>query len=470
MHLSITGFSQLARDWTPRRNFFPLLVFSAVAVLFVSEDTYNTTVESVGSGIAIADARVKSARLLQVLADAQTAEYGYLATGQPAFVAQFEEARRQLPDAQSAVTRFLVSQGAVGAETARMVVAVTEREIEQGARSFDLARSGNAAAAIDLAAREASRTEIQTLRQALQPALEKAASVQTANRAAIYDALWLGRVVVGLLTLATLGSLWIWFTQLRRKDEEGQAQRVGLAAEVRCRNDQLTGLASYLQSVREEERSSVARVLHDEVGALLTVSKLEIARARNRAGLNADMVVSLDRVSAVLNKGIALTRRMTEELTPSSLPQLGLTVALETLCKDMGVRLALPVSVSLVALHLPPQSELAVYRFVQEALTNIGKYAKASWVTVTLTAADGHAAAEVQDDGVGFDCYGSRTGQHGLSGMQFRAESLGGFMSVRSAPGEGTTLRIEFPQSQGSPRKPDAMAIARGLVPSPMPS
>ena len=383
---------------------------------------------------------------------------------------QFEEARQELPDAQSAVTRFLTLQGADGAATARRVVTVTERELAQVSRSFELARAGDVAAAIDAAAQAASRTDIQALRQALQQQLDKAASLQTANRASMEDALWPGRVVVGLLTLATLASLLMLFMQLRRQDAERREERDRLAAEVQCRTDRLTELASYLQSVREDERSRVARELHDELGAVLTVSKLEIARARNRASNNAEILNSLARVTASLNRGIALKRRIIEDLTPSSLTQLGLTVALEALCTDMSVSLAIPVSVTMVSLQLPPASELAVYRFVQEALTNIGKYAKASWVTVRLAAADGRATVEVQDDGVGFDSRDRHIGRHGLSGMQFRAESLGGFMSVRSAHGEGTTLRIEFPQAQGSHSEPDAMAPATALVASPMPS
>lgn len=466
----MTRLKQFAREWTCKRHLFPLLVFSAAAVLFVSEDTYSKMISTVRAGMALTDSRIQSARLLQLLADAKIAEYGYMLTGQAEFAAQFEEVRQKLPAARGAVTQFLTSQGADGEVTARMVVAVTEREVAEVSRSFALVRAGDTAAAIDRASQQASRSEVQGLRQTLQQQLDKAAGLQTAARATIYEALWLDRVVVGLLTLATLASLLMLFMQLRRQDAERRKERERLAAEVRCRTDRLTELASYFQSVREDERSSVARELHDELGALLTVSKLEIARARNRANYNAEILTSLDRVSASLNKGIALKRRIIENLTPSSLTQLGLTVALETLCKDMSVSLAIPVNVSMVSLQLPPQSELAVYRFVQEALTNIGKYAKASLVTVKLAATDGHAAVEVQDDGVGFDSGGSRTGRHGLSGMQFRAESLGGFMSVRSAPGEGTTLRIEFPQSPGRPGKPDAIASATGLVASPMPS
>jgi signal transduction histidine kinase len=470
MHASMTWFQQRARGLTRKRHLFPMLVFSVAGALFVSEDTYNKMTATVADGNAFTDSRARSARLLQLLADVKTAEYGYLLTGQPEFVTQFEEARQELPNAQSAVSRFLTDQGPVGKAAAQTMADVTEREVAQVNRSFELVRAGDTAAAVERASLAASRTEIRALRQTLQQQLDQAASLQSVNRAKIYDSLWLGRVVVGLLTLATLATLLMLFMQLRRQIAERREERERLAAEVQCRTDRLTELASYLQSVREDERSRIARELHDELGALLTVSKLEIARARNRASNNAEVLTSLARVTAFLNKGIALKRRIIEDLTPSSLTQLGLTVALETLCADMSVSLALPVNVSMVSLQLRPAAELAVYRFVQEALTNIGKYAKASWVTVRLAAADGHAAVEVQDDGVGFDSCGSHIGRHGLSGMQFRAESLGGLMSVRSAPGEGTTLRIEFPQAPGSHSEPDVMAPATGLVTSPMPS
>ena len=124
-------------------------------------------------------------------------------------------------------------------------------------------------------------------------------------------------------------------------------------------------------------------------------------------------------------------------------------MALQNLCDEMSLSLGMPVRLAAAPFHLSPEAELAVYRFVQEALTNIGKYAAAKQVDVTLKEVDGSASVEVHDDGIGFDPQVSRSGQHGLAGMQFRAESLGGTMSVDSAPGRGTRVHINFPQSAG---------------------
>lgn len=354
---------------------------------------------AVRDAAAIAEARAQSARLLQVLSDAKTAEFGFLLTGPPDFVAQFEAARQKLPDARNAVVRHLASQGAGGAAAAREVAGLAGREFAQISRSFELAQRGDVSAVTDWVAAASSRTELRALRQTLKRQLDHGATRLQTDRTSLDEVLWLGRLETGVLTLAMLAGLLMLFMQLRRQDRERHDERKRLAAEVNCRTERLTELAQYFQSVREDERSSIARDLHDERGALLTVSKLEIARARNTAANDPVVLKSLERVTASLNQGIAPKRRIIEDLTPSSLTQLGLTVALEILCKEMSTSLAVPVNVSTAPLQLPPKAELAVYCFVQGALTNIGKYASASAVSVRLTAASGHATVKVQDNG-----------------------------------------------------------------------
>ena len=447
MRAFIPGFNRSVNHWVRGRLAFPLLVVLTAAILFVSENTYDETTSTLRGGISLTESRVKSARLLQLLTDAESAEYGFLLTGKDDFLTRFTQAQMELPAVQLVVTNFLASQGAEGANSARYVDEFTDRKFAQVSRTLELARAGDVAAGNQLARDAKTLTDIRDLRQALNVQLDKATAMQQAARVSIYDALLVNRVVVGSLALIAFLSLLMLLRQLRRQDRERIGERERLEVEVQRRIVRLTELARHLQSVREDERANVARELHDELGAVLTVSKLEIARARNRSDQPGEIMASLDRVIQALDKGIALKRRIIEDLTPSSLTHLGLKIALENLCNDMSVSLAIPVHLSITHFQLTREAELAVYRFVQEALTNIGKYAAATQVTVTLTSQAGHAAVEVQDDGIGFDALALRAGRHGLSGMQFRAESLGGSMSVLSIPGEGSTLRIEFPQS-----------------------
>ncbi len=443
--------TDILSHWLRHRLAFPALVFLAAAVLMVSEATYEETTSTLRGGIVLTDARLQAAHLLQLVTDAETAEYGFVLTGQNKFVTRLEQAQKELPGVQLAVTGFLQTQGPDGAVAARRVGELTDRKFAQVARSIALARAGDAAAAAEPGRDAAALAEVTELRETLNKQLLNATAMQQLVRVSIYDALLAGRVAVGSLTLISLVSLFLFLWQIRRQDRERREESGRLKLEVQIRTARLTELATYFQSVREDERANVARELHDELGAVLTVSKLEIARARNKADAYPEILAALARVIQSLDQGIALKRRIIEDLSPSSLTHLGLKIALENLCHDMSQTLGIPVQLSIADFQLANPAQLAVYRFVQEALTNIGKYASATQVAVALTVVSGHVAVEVRDDGVGFDELASRVGHHGLSGMQFRAESLGGSMSVLSIPGRGSTLRIEFPQAPPSP-------------------
>ena len=440
--------SDILSHWLRHRLAFPALVFLAAAVLMVSEATYEETTSTLRGSIALTDARLQAAHLLQLLTDAESAEYGFVLTGQNKFLRRFEQAQKELPEIQLAVTGFFLAQGSDGAVAARRVGELTDRKFVQVARAIALARAGDVAAAGELGRDATAFAEVTELRDTLNVHLTKATAMQQVARVSIYDALLANRVAVGSLTLISLASLFLFLWQIRRQDRERSEESGRLKLEVQIRTARLTELATYFQSVREDERANVARELHDELGAVLTVSKLEIARARSKADAHPEILAALGRVIQSLDQGIALKRRIIEDLSPSSLTHLGLKIALENLCHDMSQTLAIPVLLSMASFKLADPAQLAVYRFVQEALTNVGKYASATQVTVALTVFANHVAVEVQDDGVGFDALASRVGHHGLSGMQFRAESLGGSMSVLSIPGRGSTLRIEFPQSR----------------------
>lgn len=433
------------------RYALPIMMLLTGSMLWINEDMYDDTTDALKDGIALTDNRISSARLLQLLTDAEVAEQGFVLTGNSDYQARFVQAQQELPSVQAEVTQFLSGLGAAGDAQAKSVAAATANAFSRVGRSIELARSGDMQAASRAAQDPAARQELMALRSLLQSQLKKSTIVQRDVRVSIFNTLKLGRMAVGTLTIVSFLSILLLLYQVRRQDKDRSKERKRLEAEVVKRTARITELARHFQSVREDERTFVARELHDELGALLTVSKLEIARAKSKADKPDEILASLARVSASLDKGIALKRRIIEGLTPSALKHLGLPIALENLCRDMSKSLGVPVALTPCALDVSPIAQLAVYRFVQEALTNIGKYAEATSVSVGLRVVTGQAMIEVQDNGVGFDNSDSTLGrhdQHGLAGMRFRAESLGGLMSVDTSPGRGTTLRLEFPQAQ----------------------
>jgi len=272
----------------------------------------------------------------------------------------------------------------------------------------------------------------------------------------VFDALLLNRVGVGAMTAISLLMLGMSLRKGRQLDlqrneqrAELQAERDRLEAQVRRRTAELTELTRHLQTAREDERARLARELHDELGATLTTAKLDVARIRRKLLAAApDLMERFDHLNVVLNNGIALKRRIIEDLHPSTLSQFGLCPALEILCREFDERLDCKVAVNVTPVTLSSSAELTIFRLVQETLTNIAKYAKARSVEVFLAERDGSAVIRVTDDGVGFDPKAVARSTHGLLGMYFRVEAENGELSVVSAPGAGTRIEAVLPLSE----------------------
>jgi signal transduction histidine kinase len=231
-------------------------------------------------------------------------------------------------------------------------------------------------------------------------------------------------------------------------------ERERLEVEVVQRTARLTELAHHLQTAREEERHRLARNLHDDLGALLTSAKLDVARIRSRlaAGQSREALERLAHLMQTLDEGIELKRRIIEDLRPSALGTLGLVEALDIMGGEFADQSGLEVEMALEPVGLSQDADLVIYRVVQEALTNIAKHARAHHVRITLGQRDGRAEVAVQDDGVGFDAAVPRGSAFGLLGMRFRVEAIGGTMAIDSVPARGTTVKARLPVTRALPR------------------
>ncbi|MEI7447323.1 MAG: sensor histidine kinase, partial [Burkholderiales bacterium] len=212
-------------------------------------------------------------------------------------------------------------------------------------------------------------------------------------------------------------------------------------------SDDGAALAAWLQRTREAERAELARELHDELGAILTAARLDVAWIAAQPCCHEPAIAArLAALQRVLAQGIELKRRIVEDLHPTVLTHLGLVPALEQLLASHRPRFAgrlldaLDASISLEA-----EPALALYRIVQEALTNVHKYAGATTVRVTLRRVRGRVELSVDDDGAGFDPDSVGAGHHGLAGMRHRMLAVGGRLEVVAAPGAGTSIRASLP-------------------------
>lgn len=265
--------------------------------------------------------------------------------------------------------------------------------------------------------------------------------------------LWLGAALVltSLLAVVLYGCLRSLQRAVRRQqaqqlEQAREKERARVDAMVRQRTAQLTELTHHLQTAREDERSRLARNLHDDLGALLTSAKLDAARIRPRlAGAPPEALERLAHLVEMLDGAIALGRRIIEDLRPSTLNNLGLVATLEILAREFAERSGVEVHCTLAHAPLAAASELVVYRLVQEAVTNISKYAGAHHVWLDMAQRGGQVEVLVRDDGVGFDPARQRGSAYGLVGMRYRVEAVHGTLDVLSAPGQGTVLRVRLP-------------------------
>ena len=225
------------------------------------------------------------------------------------------------------------------------------------------------------------------------------------------------------------------------------------ASEVVQRAAELRALTVHLLRVQEEERRTVARELHDELGGTLSAIKMDILMGRDAAAKRSDekSVARLQRALASIDSAIQFIRRLIEDLRPTLLDNIGLEAALRAMVDQFCERCGVKCEISLPEgeLNLTSAQSTALYRICQEALTNVMKYAKAKRVTINLTSDGSIWRLQLADDGVGLaTTQQHHSMSHGLLGMRERIVALGGSFDIRGAAGQGTTLTATFPVAE----------------------
>jgi len=201
-------------------------------------------------------------------------------------------------------------------------------------------------------------------------------------------------------------------------------------------------------TAQELERRRLARELHDETGQALTSILLSLS-GLEEAHDERELRAAIAEVRELVRSTLQDVRQLAVELRPKVLDDFGLVAALERLTQSFGEQTGISVHFQQLlpppAGRLPPEVETALYRIVQESLTNIVKHARATSVSVVLTRKDDSVSVVVEDDGVGFEPGREPDGGIGLAGMRERVALLGGRLAIESRPGAGTTFVAEVP-------------------------
>ncbi len=259
-----------------------------------------------------------------------------------------------------------------------------------------------------------------------------------------------------MAVLVTVGLLRT--TQLAEEERQRQllaAQKAELQAMQRVQEELVRRehmrrqLLQRIVVAQEEERTRIARELHDETAQLLTAFSLNLAGLEKRVQAQLPVTDLIARLQSLARHMSTVLRRMVHDLRPAQLDDLGLWAALEYLAEAAQERLGLKVTLHLdePRRRLDPMVETVIFRVAQEALTNVARHAGSASASLSLRVEDDVVHLTVRDDGCGFDVRQAArtTAGVGLASMRERAEALGARFNIHSQPGQGTTVDMQIP-------------------------
>ncbi|MDP1863665.1 MAG: CHASE3 domain-containing protein [Thiobacillus sp.] len=391
-------------------------------------------------------------QLRRLLLDAESATRGYVLTHDPYFLRPYGTAIPRIHDTITAIEKDFTNSPKLHSSAielislAKNVTAILETTITQVQNGLP----------IDHNWLEVDNLTMETYRShhiALKQEVLTYNALNVERSAANFQNSQIITVLLALVSLILL-ILSIFHKQKKQELQEKindllQRKNEKLEREVQTRTQELTNLATYLTNVRETEKLNLARELHDELGALLTAAKLDADWVERNLPADVRERISkrLIRLRQTLTSGITLKRRITNDLRPALLNDLGLLEALNALARDFqqSTDIKLDLELPETEPELSEDVSLSLFRITQEAFTNIQNYAKARRVKLSLSYTETTIKLLISDDGIGFDMESPKLARHGLAGIKHRVFTHNGTLDIRSAPDEGTSILAELP-------------------------
>lgn len=445
-------------ETVPPRVLLALVLTAVVSVLVfaVSELAFSEVSINRTEARRMLQAQTYVLRVREQILAAESSQRGYLITQEDRYLAPYDKAVGAARSAQSSLLSTLGDQSPVRKD-AVLLGTLVEEKLDELNVTLHMARDrqpGMALATLHTDVGLVLMEKIAQTSRTLDDELGRQAKSrsETLTRLFLQQRWGVGLVVfLNLAFLAILGTMMVRNfherEQSRRKLKEHAQQLETAVAE---RTEELSALSTYLQNNAERERSSLARDLHDEFGAILTSAKLDVAWLQGHAATApAPVQERLVQLSNALDEAVNLKRRVIENLRPSLLDHLGLAAAIQWHVQEACDRADIACDVTMPddGLEVAPHISIDLFRLVQEALNNTVKYAQARLFEVDLVQRDGQYVLLMKDDGIGIAQFQPDHLTHGLAGMQHRVRALQGSFSVKTGPGEGTCIEAVIPIS-----------------------
>jgi signal transduction histidine kinase len=442
---------------TARQMVVVALLLAAVVGLFVAAESGQRRLENAGRRVEQAAQRERVlADFWQLVSQAESSQRGYLLLGDPKYLTPYEEAVRDLPKAQQRLDEVFASADAAvreevvkleqltGAKFAEMAETLRMYHVHGRGPAVQRIRSDFGSWAMNQISERVSRIQAEETSNVLAASnswqISRWVSLGTATAA----------LVASLSLVLLLSRLVLRYVRSKEREAEDLAERQAeLERLVKRRTEELSDLSTHLQSLAEQEKSALSRELHDELGGLLVAARMDVSWLEDRlATHDPEMQAHFKRVHEALQAGVDVKRRVVENLRPTLLDNLGLLPALRWQVAETCGRAGLKYVERYppTELQLTPEASIAIFRMVQESLTNVLKHARAQSAEISLELLGAWLVLRVRDDGVGIPLerlHAPRS--HGMAAMRHRASGLGGRWQVRRAAPRGTEIEVRFP-------------------------
>jgi len=429
----------------------------SVGLLVFSEQSHqrlNQANHLIASSMEI---QVVASELVSLVSDAETAQRGFLLTERHEYLEPYIAALPKIDPRLQRLKDLTADNPGQRERVSRITKLIGERFSELEASLALYQRNGPQAAQALLETDVGRRTMDET-RKEIAAIQEGERAELIARSARWHDDVAFSRFGMTVITVFNLALVIALYSLARREILQRERIRKTLEDEVRERTAELSELSINLQKVQEDDKARLAHDIHDELGSILVSAKMDLSWTYSRLkDKDPAIAQKVARAMSVLDEGVNIKRRIIEDLRPTVLDNLGLAAAVDWYVNDTCKRgnLRCELAIDAAQIDAPDAVSIALFRILQEALTNVLRHARASNAWITLQQDNAGLTLSIRDDGIGMS-WGSEQKRmsHGILGMRQRITALGGEFTIESDRGAGTTIKVFVPQpaTAASPR------------------
>lgn len=433
------------------------LLLSVLAAIFA--DSWMESITEQNKKIYYTNGMVRNLNQVQAnILKAESAQRGYLLTKKSDYIEPYKDSIKRT---RSAITKLLASYGDNKQKlpeekklTAKLTAAI-EAKIAEMEITIDLQDAGKSKDALALVNMDKGLEQMADISSIisdyallLNTDLNSLISKRNKSLSWARLSIFLSILVLIVVVFYTFKMLVIEIIEKdKAKDQINEENR---QYEIRLEENRklLQSIALDAQSDIERERYHLARELHDELGSILTATKMDISWVMKKAKeIAPDIHEKLTRTVKYLDQGIQFKRQVVENLHPSMITTFGLWAAIRNMAEESATRNQWDLTINLPddSCKLNNTLGLTIFRVVQETMNNASKYAQAKHLTLDIMVNDAMLKLEMMDDGIGIDLSTLDNTTHGLSGMRHRIQAIGGKIEFESAPGKGMLTRVFLP-------------------------